>query len=133
MNIREAILRAADRIQAEPRHYDFDNNKVPDLDNCGTPGCMIGWIGVFAGFKNGEPVSVVSEALGTSDLEFYHRIRQLSRDGFCALLAAEDVPAALRAYADKYHPAESRALIPASVRAIFTMTPAELTRELERA
>jgi hypothetical protein len=46
VTIREAILKAADHIEQNPERYDFSSCETPD---CGTPGCMIGWIGHFAG------------------------------------------------------------------------------------
>lgn len=132
MNIRQAVLLAADKIERTPDVYKFNAYKVPGADDggCGTPACMLGWIALYAGQQAGEEVHTVCERLlGVGSTEFYARVRTVSGTGFCALLGAKEVPAALRAYADKYHPAESRALIPASVRAIFEMTPAELARE----
>ncbi len=45
--IREAILKAADRIERNPDGYNFYSNGKPD---CGSPGCMMGWIGFELGF-----------------------------------------------------------------------------------
>lgn len=41
-SIREAILRAADSIEREPKRYSYKSNAGP---GCGAPLCMTGWIG----------------------------------------------------------------------------------------
>src|SRR5262245_52736236 len=59
MNIREAILAAADQIEARPDQFRFalpgipvSTNPDPD-DNfyCGSVGCALGWIGHFLGMR----------------------------------------------------------------------------------
>lgn len=107
MNIRSAILAAADWIEKNPDLYNFHNTRIPD---CKTPGCLLGWIGVFAGIKKGEGVNSVEKFLGcyvpglTS--EFYERISTLGGPRAC-VLDGDTAPIALRAYADKYHPADN--------------------------
>ena len=53
MNIYNAILKAADHIERNPHLYDFYRSNVP---NCGTPGCMLGWIGHFMGIPKGANI-----------------------------------------------------------------------------
>lgn len=134
MNIRQAVLKAADHIESAPGDFDFCSVCVPHA--CGTPGCAVGWIQFYLGHRSGRIINgsflidglVVNENVCGSESEFYSRM-----DGICAGRAwrksAGACATTLRLYADGYHPAESRALIPASVRAIFEMTPAELARE----
>ena len=139
MNIRQAILKAADHIEQNPAHFKYVSNDRPNPD-CGTPGCMLGWIGVFL---NMQPAGWstwagdVARAIGTTHSEFVH--------GFVHPMvvehklwvhenpnAAKNAAKLLRIYADRHHPAESRAPIPASVRAIFTMTPDQIRAEFQR-
>ena len=49
MNVREAILAAADHIETYPKKFSFASVEVPSRRSCGTPGCALGWIGHFAG------------------------------------------------------------------------------------
>ena len=130
MDIREAILKAADHIERFPLQFNYWSHDRPD--GCGTPGCALGWIGVFAGVANTDVadtcayIDAVEEKTGISALPFYYAMADLvfgwNEDGIsCAM--------ALRLYADKYHPAAKQDL-PASVRHIFDMTPGELAEAL---
>lgn len=141
MNIRQAILKAADYIEGHPQHFLYVTNNKPNPE-CGTPGCMLGWIGIFLSHKEDDRSSwagSVARTLGTTVSEFawdFVHKESCERGLFVhkeAPNAARNAAALLRIYADKYHPAESRALIPESVRAIFTMTPEQLRAEFERA
>ena len=51
MNIRTAILKAADSIEQNPDIYNWSNVQVPP---CGTPGGMLGLIGAFRGMDCGK-------------------------------------------------------------------------------
>jgi hypothetical protein len=115
MNIRQAILKAADHIEKTPGAYQFTNNDKPD---CGTPGCMFGWVGVFAGIECGNNLAYVSEVeqalgyrvTGLAKLADEHGISGYTT---CPKTAAQ----LLRLFAGKYHP--TRDAIPANIRAIF--------------
>jgi hypothetical protein len=111
MNIRDAILKAADHIQTHPKDYDFQSNHKP---GCGTPGCMFGWVGHFLNVKsvpaawNPDKIWMddVCKVLGhpclwiaLSSLDSSHPDYMRAQLGDAA--AAVNV---LRAYADKYHP-----------------------------
>jgi hypothetical protein len=147
MNIRQAILRAADHVQRSPRDFEFREIAVPTA--CGSPGCAIGWVAHFTGMTfpvhgcgiyphHAKTISLVhpvcESVFGVDHHEFYTRMDALSsgwrRDPVtCAR--------ALRLYADKYHPSEKGTEdlctgIPASVRAIFDMTPEQIGAELAR-
>lgn len=50
MNIYDAIMKAADRIETHPKSFDFYSCDMPHP--CGTPGCAIGWIAYYAGAKS---------------------------------------------------------------------------------
>lgn len=70
--VRIAMFQAADVIEIEPSRYDFDRCVVPE---CGTPGCMLGLMGVFLGYQAGEIVDAVcKKSLGISDAEFYRLV-----------------------------------------------------------
>lgn len=111
-DIRTAILKAADHIEANPGSFDYSSLKVPD---CGTPGCALGWIAVFRGHSarthtglracfalEGDPAGVKSRV-------FYQRMDRLS-DRFKSKWREDAAICAhaLRAYADKYHPAPAQ-------------------------
>lgn len=111
MNIRNAILSAANHIEQNPHLFDFMSVRVPE-NPCGTPGCAIGWIGHFAEVggwvaHNVAPAMGLKAAAGDSDAahEFYRRMDALGKDGWRK--DAEVCASALRLYADHYHPATS--------------------------
>ncbi len=110
MNIREAILKAADHIERNPRMFNFDEVVVPG--NCGTPGCALGWIGHFSGVRPTDLQiwafvnrDVCKPILGMPAGTFYDRMDELHGQTTWRHSAAE-CAFALRLYADKYHPAE---------------------------
>jgi hypothetical protein len=130
MNIRDAILKAADHIERNPGEFNFGSTKIPDGPGCGTPGCALGWIGAFCGVV--EAANKVQDidscyygwrciALVCSETDngkqkplmrmdsgqFYARMSGLVSDWMCR---ADACARALRLYADKYHPAESPAV-----------------------
>lgn len=100
MNLREAILKAADHIEANPGLFDFGIPMVPN--NCWARGCALGWIGYFADVQ-GESISKVStQLLGLRDSGvFYGRMNEWGADWDDT---ATEAARALRLYADKYHP-----------------------------
>lgn len=126
MNIREAILKAADHIEANPHRFDFDSVLVPGK-TCGSPGCALGWIAAFAGQQSGKEFQT-NDLIGCGDLEFYSRMDDIEApfDGDKPALACHWMNSApgcaevLRLYADKYHPAEKPQGIPDNVRGLFT-------------
>jgi hypothetical protein len=104
VEIREAILKAADHIEKHPREFDGDSVTVPDLNKCGTPGCAIGWILSFSGEEEGDYAwhRVCKKHLGVTDLDFYLRMNEIEASGWWRknnVLCAET----MRLYADKYH------------------------------
>jgi hypothetical protein len=135
MNIRQAILKAADHIERHPAEFNWNSCDMP---GCGTPGCAIGWIGYF--YFGGKAVkherhyllsTISNTALGVSSGMFYGRM-----DDFVISWTEDAVrcAVALRGYANKYHPEAkgTDVLIPSSVRAIFDMTPEQIGRELAK-
>jgi len=121
MNIYDAIMKAADTIEQHPDWYDFDKNTKPD---CGTPGCMLGWIGHYSGVEltaseaefpglyTNRTICAVgfdySDIITESNKHFGPDLRQTQ----CAADAAK----AMRFYAEKHFKPKG---IPDSVRAIF--------------
>ena len=115
MNIRIAILKAADSIERNPESYAFFQGDKLIGDS--PRGCMLVWIGHFAG------VEQVSRYY-SDDVAQYLGLRYLNdfTSKCCKLITTEvyDNPvgatAVLRKYADKYHPVQG---IPESILTIF--------------
>lgn len=111
--VREAILKAADSIEAEPELYQFTNLLV---HTCDTPSCPLGWIAYHLGLTGPERLG--SDGLGVyfSDTEVYARLGISNDVCFIELNEFDDTgdwvedveicARVLREYADKYHPAE---------------------------
>ena len=135
MNIRQAILRAADSIEQNPHLFEFHQTQCPD-DGCGMPGCALGWIGhhLILPLNNsgGYPqdfeggLSVVGHAMGiedgpcdrSADGVFYDRLDEVA-DGHWTI-DASICAKTLRKYADVWHPAQrAERSLPESVLAIF--------------
>jgi hypothetical protein len=113
MNIRQAILAAADHIERNPGEFRFHSVAIPGFPSCGTPGCAIGWIASFMGMKDsqwGKAFSVGDRKniLGLTDMEFYGRMDDLTDCDWKVSPAICVI--ALRLYADKYHPAKPVAI-----------------------
>jgi hypothetical protein len=121
MNIRNAILAAADHIESNPNEFDFKRCYIPSSKHCGTPGCALGWIGTFLAVQTlaetrvrlgctpaFHGIGIVSSALMNSpsaaDSIFYARMDGLPI-GSSWNKSSDNCAAALRLYADKYHPA----------------------------
>ena len=115
MNLREAILKTADLIERDPGMWNYD---YPFIPPCGSPGCALGFIGMFMGYQDGDCVGIVSrDVLGVGELEFYGRMNALEQG--CDWMKFPHIAVdCLRHYADTYHP-KTRVGIPADVRAIF--------------
>jgi hypothetical protein len=115
MNIRNAFLRAADHIERNPKDYDFCNNEKP---TCDTPGCLIGWVGVFAQVQARSDPGLytidVAKAIGHSWQDIAAFANERGLEGYSHI--PEQAAKLLRAFAEEHFPADS---IPASVRAIF--------------
>lgn len=112
IDIRTAILRSADLIEAFPSAWDFGESNIPLT--CDSPGCALGWIHFFtgqAGLHDGQIEASFIKGLDCpqGDHQFYERMNQLCPDGNHWMERNEYgrqlAIAALRAYADKYHPA----------------------------
>lgn len=112
MDIYNAILAAADYIERHPNDFCFYSREVPS--NCGSPGCALGWIGVFAGAKAGTDVRDIAPAvLGVSEGEFYKRLTGLHNEhGFISgrwwTKYADACAVVMRMYAERYHKPESK-------------------------
>ena len=128
MNIRTATLKAADSIEQNPDNYLFMSNQKPD---CGTPGCALGWVGFHLGVAENENGCslyhlVVADVLGFiappdtfvyADRPFYGRMDDIN-NSIEWRHSAKKCAAALRLYADKYHPADNQGM-PDVVRSWF--------------
>jgi hypothetical protein len=102
MNIRDAILKAADHIERHPTDFSFNKIFVP---SCGTPGCALGWICAFAGISAGDSIwyERIPGFVQHSSV-FYSRMNDLV--GHAWKRDAAVCARGMRLYADKYHPAE---------------------------
>jgi hypothetical protein len=122
MNIRDAILKAADHIERNPAEFRFASIAIPGGPGCGTPGCALGWIGAFGGLEAAchgfnrsanEMLELPSEFLSgslhgpTIEYAFYNRM-----DALCGSISwrvsASECARSMRLYADKYHPATDK-------------------------
>lgn len=114
MNIRTAILKAADSIEQNPGTYDFRSTHLPD-DSCGISGCALGWIAYHANLD----IPVLDFGMGPERHMSYNGLiyEYLGIEFDCCFnnlnkangsedwkLSAPECAKALRLYADKYHP-----------------------------
>lgn len=51
MNLYYAIIAAAEQIEKHPGSFKFTTTSVPE-DDCGSPGCALGWVAHFAGYED---------------------------------------------------------------------------------
>lgn len=116
MNIRQAILKAADSIEQNPELFEYQESIVPD---CRSPGCALGWIGHHLGMQGKDSMHNVMPLLGYPET---YSIRPFSTalDDLVDIYSgwrrnAIKCAQVLRLYADKYHSDH----IPESVREIF--------------
>lgn len=127
MNIRDAILKAADHLEANPQLWDFCSSTVPD---CGTPGCAAGWIGHFRGVPAGRCLAIgfannMERWLVEKNSPMYYKIfsERMSAIDSQWPWSVKTAVKTMRKYADKYHPAEVTTnhtdFIPATVRQLF--------------
>jgi len=118
MNVRNAILKAADHIEKNPNEFDFMAIGFPE-PNCGTPGCALSWIGSFLGKRAECGVTwFPEEVLGIEAIEFYYRMEGFDNNW---RWRADACARALRCYADAYYPTTQprHSGIPANILAIF--------------
>lgn len=131
----DAIMKAADWIGKHPELWNFQSLDIPN--NCGTPGCALGWIGYWSGEQ--RDLFSVAEALAVATPGiFYDRMSDINQglsDWLYIPVWNDSTPKAapiaarcLRVYAETYHGHEKKAGIPDSVRAIFE-EPETLTEE----
>lgn len=115
MNVRQALLAAADHIEARPQAYCFKNSNKPD---CGSPGCLMGWVGFFAEVKDkdkrdwdtpGYANQVAKEVLGLNGWAHFFGLGSELGDFSKYTQDSKQAAGMLRAYADKYHPAPVQA------------------------
>lgn len=110
MEIAEAFNAAADYIEAHPDQYRFVENSRPEM-KCGSPGCMLGWVGVFLDMttadidmSNGDEsfADAVARKIGTSMSDFlWQRLPQVEVLDFD--VDARKAAETMRAYAEKFH------------------------------
>lgn len=118
-SIYTAIMKAADTIERHPELYNFLSNEVPD---CGSPGCLLGWIGHHLGLRGGNVFEAVTPLLcsnGTDALETLRYWGSPTSENESYGPVGQDSKAAaahLRWLAPQFKPTG----LPDSVREIFT-------------
>ena len=107
MNIYDAIMKAADHIENNPKSFYYYSNDIPPALDCGTPGCAVGWVGHFLGHRG--VILQTHKVMGLDfggPLEgiynFADRMDEVSDDRRWRD-SAEQCAATLRRYAEKYH------------------------------
>lgn len=122
MDIRSAILAAADWIEKNPTLYSFSHGGIVPKDD-GDRACLVSKVGFYmkarAGFSCGSSMfDAYLPWMGIGFVEFNSRIRELGYYNGSSLGApphvkgwplinSNDAAMFLREYADKYHPAKS--------------------------
>lgn len=100
LSVYQAIMKAADHIERNPREFSFGRVFVPTA--CGTPGCALGWIDFFLKTSSRvNPGWITSDPLGVDDSLFYARMKELASPHW--VVEASECVAGLRLYAEKYH------------------------------
>ena len=106
MDLRFAILKAADSIQQFPKLFNFGSISCPDI-GCGSPACALGWLGFYTKAKTYSRghsyVNGLDSIVDVDSARFYRRMDALP--GFRTWRTdAASCTKSLRLYADKYHP-----------------------------
>lgn len=110
--IRGACLRAADRIAREPSCYNFDNWRIPKYE-CGTTGCMWGWLAFELGITGSGVVEIARRVLNEANIPFEGWDAPRHLYAFAERISPRFIgdPASaarcLRLYADKYFPVQA--------------------------
>jgi hypothetical protein len=63
-DIYAAVMKAADHIERNPQLFDFMRSTTPE---CGTPGCVLGWVAHFMGAAPGTEAKEMAKFFGLSD------------------------------------------------------------------
>ena len=109
--LRAAILKAAEHIEARPWAYNFFQNRMPGSNN--DTGCALGWIGYFLGNIR-QGIDEVSKVITNSNWEdrytwcdaFYFELDMLvpRKRNRSWRFSAQLCVRALRLYADRHFP-----------------------------
>lgn len=105
--IRQAILQAADQIELNPHTYHFHTSSKPD--GFDIPGCMIGWMGKFAGVSRFGLFSTYMNRTAvkmgvTSFPRLLRKLTHIAGQHDLRMIYSHDAAQVLRIYADTYHP-----------------------------
>lgn len=103
INYYDALNKAADHIEQHPRDFNFLSAKIPE--SLGTKACALGWIGYFAGAREGYAIGVGVEVLG-HECEFFQSITDLAGSGWMS--KPEQCAKGMRLYAETYLSWEKR-------------------------
>lgn len=122
MDVRKAILQAAEHIEKNPKDYSFCTVDIPA--DCGTPGCLLGWIGHFAGMT-GYINAVPPILRQLSERHFYSEMIRLvpSKEGKDWHRDAATAVKGLRAFADKHFPRRTDAELVSDLKARILSEP----------
>lgn len=123
MNIYDAIMKAADHIEADPSSYNFFE---PNAPGAGGRGCMIGWVGHYMGLAGKDVYHEVVPALGVDVAKntlpnILHVVGFQAGDG-CVTADARLAAKVMRRWAKTYQAPVKHIGIPDRIRAIFLET-----------
>ena len=129
MEIYDAIMKAADHIAAKPHLFSYGSTDVP-ANECGAPGCALGWICFVMDVKREGETGLDGMALNTLGINYWgfngfdDRMNEINVKWSGS---AKQCAITLRAYAAKYHAPKPIGFtgLPDIVREIFTRQSAE--------
>lgn len=115
-DIYTALMKAADHIKHNPKNFMFSASGVPCANECGTPGCAMGWIAAYMGHESGTEFYAAHKELGLSpeaqdnvpshgahvSFAFYNRMDSI-HGSYRWRCYADECARSLRLYAAKYH------------------------------
>lgn len=108
VTVKDAIYRAANFIESNQNQYDFFNTIKPN--DCGSPGCVLGWIGYFYGTEEKVAGEIAKEMFPNfnhpvPEMLFYDELSKIRRSLGLDQAWQKDANIAaqcLREYANRY-------------------------------
>lgn len=99
----DPILRTAAFLEAHPQKYDFNNVCIPE---CGSRGCLLGWIGFFAQVESGRSIQAACRAIGFYDSWDFYKAMDEAAGTKCWFMDVDAAVRGLRVLADPHRRAE---------------------------
>jgi hypothetical protein len=119
--MRDAILKAAAHLEANPGALSFMQGSVPKHYTYLKMGaaCPLAWIGEFSTENWANHAEVAVKGMSIFPQQFYDRMTAITGSASKWMYNQAGCAKALRRYADKYYPAPRQEGIPLSIREIF--------------